>query len=78
MFVMSVFYPLKKKKICLRDRERERAHMGAGGGVLGEGKQTPRWVLRVEGGARPHDPEIRTRAETKSGVLNQLSHPGGP
>lgn len=38
MFVMSMFYPLKKKKI-----EREGAH-----------------------GAPPHNPEIKTRVETKS------------
>ena len=27
-------------------------------------------------GAEPHDPEINTRAEIKSQILNRLSHPG--
>lgn len=28
--------------------------------------------------AQPQDPEIMTRAQTKSGMLNELNHPGTP
>ena len=34
--------------------------------------------VRVQHRAQSHDPEIMSRAETKSQVLSQLYHPGAP
>jgi len=46
------------------------------GGAEGKGKRESQADSKPS--LEPHDPEILTRAEIKSWMLNQLSHPGAP
>lgn len=56
-------------------------HMQAGGRTEKKGEYLKLTLLLsvvLNVGAWSHDPEVITRAETKSQLLNQLSHPGTP
>ena len=76
-FLCFIF--LKILFIYLRERERERAHEP-------REEQRERKIIssrlctecRTPYEAQSQDPEIMTRAETKSQMPNQLSHPGAP
>ena len=63
-------------------RERECVHMlRMGPGAEGERERISsrfRTDHRAQSWAQFHDPKIMTRAETKSWMLNRLSHPGTP
>ena len=61
-----------------RERERERAWAGAGAEIEGEFQAESLLSMEPDTGARSHNPEIMTWAETKSWMLNRLSHPGIP
>jgi len=61
--------------------ETERESVCAEGGAEGEGETVLSRLPtkhRARRGAGSHDPEIVTRAETKSWTRNWLSHPGAP
>ena len=62
----------------LWERERERARVGAGAEREGERESQAGPGLSAQGSLSLTNCEIRTWAEIKSGMLNQLSHPGAP
>jgi len=71
-------YPTFSLRFIYFEREHARAWVA---GQTAEGERILTRLhaeRRARGGARTHDPEITTRAETKSPTLNQLSHPGAP
>lgn len=71
--------------LCLHMSEREFLvslplfYLGEGGRGRVEGEKIlSRLPAHTQHRAQPHNPEIMTSAEIKSGMLIQLSHPGVP